>query len=110
VARLNDLYAASVRFLSQNFVAALRDGQPDGRFRAFYPEIRLTTTTHAKMDSRLSFGHVAEPGIYATTVTRPDLFQSYLEQQIDLFAEKPWCACGDRHFRHRDPRAFRGGE
>ena len=84
VARLNDLYAASVRFLSQNFVAALRDGQPDGRFRAFYPEIRLTTTTHAKMDSRLSFGHVAEPGIYATTVTRPDLFQSYLEQQIDL--------------------------
>lgn len=84
VVRLNELYAASVRFLSENFVAALRDGQPDARFRAFYPEIRLTTTTHAKMDSRLSFGHVAEPGIYATTVTRPDLFQSYLEQQIDL--------------------------
>jgi AMP nucleosidase len=84
VARLNELYTASVGFLSENFVAALRDGQPDGRFRAFYPEIRLTTTTHAKMDSRLSFGHVAEPGIYATTVTRPDLFQSYLEQQIDL--------------------------
>ncbi len=84
VARLKELYAASVRFLSENFVTALRDGQPDGRFRAFYPEIRLTTTTHAKMDSRLSFGHVAEPGTYATTVTRPDLFQSYLEQQIDL--------------------------
>ena len=36
------------------------------------------------MDSRLSFGHVAEPGVYATTVTRPDLFASYLEQQIGL--------------------------
>lgn len=87
VARLHELYTASVRFLSENFVAALRDGQPDARFRAYYPEIRLTTTTHAKTDSRLSFGHVAEPGVYATTVTRPDLFAHYLEQQIDLLLQ-----------------------
>ena len=35
-------------------------------------------------DSRLSFGHVAEPGTYATTITRPDLFANYLRQQIGL--------------------------
>ncbi|WP_439155349.1 AMP nucleosidase [Yoonia sp.] len=84
VARLQDLYQAAVTFLTENFMTALTDGQPDTRMRAFYPEIRLTTTSYAKTDSRLSFGHVAEPGIYATTVTRPDLFASYLEQQIGL--------------------------
>jgi AMP nucleosidase len=84
VARLQELYSTAVTFLSDNFSEALTGGQPETRVRAFYPEIRLTTTTYAKTDTRLSFGHVAEPGIYATTVTRPDLFAAYLEQQIGL--------------------------
>ena len=49
-----------------------------------YPEIRLATTSFDKTDSRLSFGHVARPGIYSTTVTRPDLFRDYLIQQLGL--------------------------
>lgn len=84
VARLQELYATAVTFLTENFMSALTEGQPETRVRAYYPEIRLTTTTYAKTDTRLSFGHVAEPGVYATTVTRPDLFASYLEQQIGL--------------------------
>ncbi|WP_342077395.1 AMP nucleosidase [Yoonia sp. SS1-5] len=84
VDRLIMLYQAAVRFLSDNFAAAATDGRPLSRVRAFYPEIRLTTTTYAKTDTRLSFGHVAEPGTYATTVTRPDLFTDYLKQQIGL--------------------------
>jgi len=84
VKRLQEIYETAVSFLSKSFQDALEHGQPEARVRAFYPEIRLTTTTHAKMDSRLSFGHVAEPGTYATTVTRPDLFAAYLEQQIQL--------------------------
>jgi AMP nucleosidase len=44
----------------------------------------LATTTFALTDNRLSFGHVIEPGTYATTVTRPDLFRNYLTQQIGL--------------------------
>ena len=84
VARLQELYQTAVSFLSQNFSDALKNGQPEARVRAFYPEIRLTTTTYAKTDTRLSFGHVAEPGIYAATITRPDLFAAYLEQQIGL--------------------------
>jgi AMP nucleosidase len=87
VARLQELYATAVSFLSENFSKALSEGQPEARVRAFYPEIRLTTTTYAKTDSRLSFGHVAEPGVYATTITRPDLFASYLEQQIGLLLD-----------------------
>ncbi len=84
VARLQELYALSADFLSQQFRDVLANGMPVNRIRAFYPEIRITTKSFAKADTRLSFGHVAEPGRYATTITRPDLFGKYLTQQIDL--------------------------
>ena len=87
VARLQELYQTASKFLCNAFTEALTKGQPAQRVRAFYPEIRLTTTSYAKMDNRLSFGHVAEPGVYATTVTRPDLFAHYLEQQIGLLIQ-----------------------
>ena len=84
VDRLEDLYFSATTFLSQHFTQAVTGHKPAARIRAFYPEIRLTTTSHIKTDSRLSFGHVAEPGTYSTTVTRPDLFRNYLIQQIEL--------------------------
>ena len=85
VAHLQALYSEAVRYLCDRFTDTLRDGAPDDtRYRAFYPELRMTTTTYALTDSRLSFGHVAEPGSYATTITRPDLFGNYLRQQIGL--------------------------
>ena len=87
VDRLCALYEEATSFLTARFDAALRGDLPAARIRAFYPEIRLVTTSHAKIDSRLSFGHVPDPGTYATTITRPDLFRGYLEQQIGLLLE-----------------------
>ncbi|MEP1199811.1 AMP nucleosidase [Tateyamaria sp.] len=84
VAHLCDLYEDAIQFLSGQFQRAMEHGAPEGRIRAYYPEIRFTTSSYARVDTRLSFGHVADPGIYSTTVTRPDLFNNYLEQQIGL--------------------------
>ncbi len=84
VARLDEMYEASIRFLCDRFGTTLKSGTPQSRIRAFYPEIRFTTSSYAQVDSRLSYGHVAAPGTHSTTVTRPDLFRSYLTQQIDL--------------------------
>lgn len=84
VAHLKMLYDDAVTFLCGQFMAAMRDGPPAERVRAFYPEIRFTTTSYSRVDTRLSFGHVANPGTYSTTVTRPDLFCNYLVQQIGL--------------------------
>ena len=84
VARLIELYDAASGFLCAQFSDAMQHGKPDARIRAFYPELRITTTTFAAADTRLSFGHVVEPGRYSTTITRPDLFANYLTQQIDL--------------------------
>ena len=84
VDRLCALYDQAVTFLHDRFLDAMATGHPGVRIRAFYPEIRITTTTHAKVDSRLSFGHVPAPGTFAASITRPDLFRHYLKQQIGL--------------------------
>ena len=87
VAYLEELYQAATDFLAQAFEQALGGGQADSRHRAYYPEIRLTTSSFGWIDSRLSYGLLAGPGTYATTVTRPDLFRNYLEQQIAALIE-----------------------
>lgn len=82
VARLEALYEEATGFLLTKFNEVLDSGRATARFRAFYPEVRLTTASHLKADNRLSFGHVAIPGTYAATITRPDLFRNYLVQQL----------------------------
>ena len=49
--------------------------------------MRVTTSTHARLDSRLSYGFVAGPGIHETSVTQPSLFRAYLTEQIRLLIE-----------------------
>lgn len=84
VERLIQLYDRASEFLLDKFTGTLSGKPPRARFRAFYPEVRLTTTSHAKTDSRLAFGHVALPGRYAATITRPRLFRGYLVEQLGL--------------------------
>ena len=80
---LEQLYKTATEFLTTHFSAVAETGTSDARFRAFYPEIRVRTTSYAMLDTRQSYGHVAKPGDYSTTITRPDLFRNYLIQQID---------------------------
>ncbi|KCV82373.1 AMP nucleosidase [Actibacterium atlanticum] len=87
VAYLQELYAEATTFLRDHFDATIAGAERTARYRAFYPELRIVTTSFAKIDSRLSFGHVSEPGVYTTTITRPDLFANYLTQQIELLIE-----------------------
>ncbi len=87
VARLEELYSGATSFLREKFAETLRTGRPAARFRAYYPEVRMTTTSFAQVDSRLSFGHVAMPGTYSASITRPDLFRAYLTQQIGLLIQ-----------------------
>ena len=84
VDHLCNLYRQATEFLCEKFSEHSGGERPEERYRAYYPEIRLNTLSHAKVDSRLAYGHVAAPGAYRATVTRPDLFRSYLEKQISL--------------------------
>jgi AMP nucleosidase len=85
--RLDDIYERNTRFLRDRF-EAYANGEPLAmRVRATYPFVRVTTSTYARLDSRLSYGFVARPGVHETTVTRPDLFRAYLTEQIGLLIE-----------------------
>ncbi|WP_350333853.1 AMP nucleosidase [Coralliovum pocilloporae] len=84
VDHLIHIFDHNAGFLQARFKDLLAGTVPQERIRAHYPELRLTTTSHAAIDSRLSYGHVSGPGDYSTTVTRPDLFRSYLIEQIGL--------------------------
>jgi AMP nucleosidase len=84
LAQVQAIYRSSIEHLRgalQRFVAGEDDGQP---VRACYPFVRVRTATVARADSRLSYGFVAGPGTFEITVTRPDLFASYLREQFKL--------------------------
>ena len=84
VKALTDIYERNTTFLRDAFETVATTGRSDRRWRAFYPDIRVATSSFAQVDSRLAYGHMVMPGDYATTITRPDLFQDYLEDQIGL--------------------------
>jgi AMP nucleosidase len=84
VERLELIYDRHTAFIRDRFALLLKNKRLPGRVRATYPEILIETSTHAHIDSRLSYGHVAGPGVYATTITQPSLFRSYLREQLRL--------------------------
>lgn len=87
VARLAEIYERNTGFLRDRFEAFANGESFTTRVRATYPFVRVTTSSHARLDSRLSYGFVAGPGVHETTVTRPDLFRAYLTEQIRLLIE-----------------------
>ena len=87
VARLDEIYKRNTDFLRSRFTAFANGEAFTTRVRATYPFVRVTTSSHARLDSRLSYGFVAGPGVHETTVTRPDLFRAYLTEQIGLLIE-----------------------
>ena len=78
------LYDISTTFLRSAFARYLEGKLPGHKHRAFYPEVRFRNSTFARVDSRLSYGHVDQPGLYTTTITQPALFRGYLIHQLNL--------------------------
>ncbi|WP_432787311.1 AMP nucleosidase [Oligella sp. MSHR50489EDL] len=79
------IYERNCDFIRRHFSQYTTQKLPENQaVRAFYPALRLHITHHHDVDSRLSYGFVEGPGVYETTVTRPDLFKQYLIEQIDL--------------------------
>ena len=81
---LQEIFECNTAFLRNKLTGILNGKLPSGRVRAFYPYVQITTKTHASNDSRLSYGFVVGPGKHGTTVTRPDLFAQYYQEQNDL--------------------------
>jgi len=84
VGELMKLYDSATVFLKEKLELVQNSDSANRKFRAFYPELKFEVLTYGYVDTRLSFGHVTEPGVYKTTITRPKLFEQYLINQINL--------------------------
>ncbi|HSI59926.1 MAG TPA: AMP nucleosidase [Ideonella sp.] len=84
LARVFEIYQAQIAHLRLHLQAYVAGQVPDARVRAWYPSVRVQTDTVARADTRLSFGFVAGPGVYETTLTRPELFADYYREQFKL--------------------------
>lgn len=84
VAALQALYDRNTKFLRDSFAALAAGGDSSKRYRAFYPEIGVTTSSFTQVDSRQAYGHMPTPGHFATTITQPQLFSTYLVEQLRL--------------------------
>lgn len=82
----SQLYETATRFLREGFIKFARsnDNISQKKVRAYYPYIKVYNHSYNKIDSRLPYGFVAGPGVYATTITRTDLFDNYFRQQLEL--------------------------
>ena len=89
----------------------MAEGRPTARYRAFYPEIRLTTRSYATVDAGSPSGHVTEPGVMPRTVTRPDLFRPLFRAADRPPDPKPRHRGGDRRVKRPLCRCnFRRGQ
>lgn len=80
------LYEEQVTLLQDSF-RAFAEGKAATtakKIKAYYPFIRITAQGSSRADNRLSYGFVSRPGTYETTVTRPDIYDFYLKEQIRL--------------------------
>ena len=78
------IYTSGINHLRQSLQDFVAGATPAGRIRACYPFVRVRTDTVVRADSRLSYGFVAGPGTFETTLTRPELFGNYYLEQFRL--------------------------
>src|SRR5258708_114598 len=71
VGRLDELYEQNTQFLRDRFEAYANGELLGTRVRANYPFVRMTTSTHSRVDSRPASGFVARPGVYSTRTRCP---------------------------------------
>jgi AMP nucleosidase len=90
VAQLDAEYRRASEALRSALKAFVHEGvKPDPGHRAqrdfVYPELRLTyRPTKPPPRTARAFARFSQPGVYATTITRPDLFADYLTEQLAL--------------------------
>ncbi len=86
VDRLAAHYDGAVSAIRQALDCYLADRtapKPEQRARFRYPELRVSyEPSRAPFATRRGFAKFAAPGVYATTVTHPEEFRSYLIDQI----------------------------
>lgn len=82
VDHIGKLYSEAITSLQQAFDDYV-EGRVEGPIREYYPRVEVDIVKPSiTRDKRDSYGFMTRPGKYVTTITRPDLFDSYLREQF----------------------------
>jgi AMP nucleosidase len=85
------IYDNSISHLRQAMQRYVAGEDLPGHVRGCYPFVRVQTDTVTRQASnqsaRLSYGFVAGPGRFETTLTRPDLYARYYLEQFTLLLD-----------------------
>lgn len=79
---LQSLYAAESGRLRKQFAAFSKGAPMDGPARAYYPKLSVEIESTLPQPPAKSYGFADAIGRYETTITRPDLFDTYLSVQL----------------------------
>ena len=82
-----EIYDTQTEFLRTAFQSFVSGHATPTRTRAFYPYIKISTRLARRSDTRLSYGFASRPGTYSTTLTRPDIFKHYYQEQLRLLVK-----------------------
>ena len=88
LAQVQKIYEQSITHLRDAMRRFVAGDDTLGHVRACYPLVRVKTDTVSRQGNAegagLSYGFVAGPGRFETTITRPDLFHAYYRAQFEL--------------------------
>jgi len=88
LAQVQRIYGQSIAHLRDAMRRFVAGDDTLGHVRACYPLVRVKTDTVSRQGNAegagLSYGFVAGPGRFETTITRPDLFHAYYRAQFEL--------------------------
>ena len=83
VAYAQKLYQENIEYLQSQFEKFAKGEDLKAKVGAFYPKVEVTIKERSQTDSRSSYGFISHPGIYSTTITRPDFFEKYFTKQFE---------------------------
>ncbi|MDD3183199.1 MAG: AMP nucleosidase [Alphaproteobacteria bacterium] len=83
LAYATEIYHANIAYLQDAFEHFVRGETPSHKVFACYPYVALDLDHNSQVDTRLSYGFVAKPARYSTTLTQPDIFVRYFLQQFE---------------------------
>ena len=78
------IYSRNTSFIRDHLDALAKGRVPAGRVRACYPQVEVRSTSYSKHESTLPYGYLHTPGLYRTTVTAPQLFKGYFQEQFEV--------------------------
>ncbi len=94
-AAIKAIYDAQVAFLCKQFESFSKGKIPKEKVQGFYPYVRVNVTesSYKKLGSKKkhSYGFVSKPGIYETTLTRPDIYKCYHKEQLEHLINNHGC-------------------